>query len=119
MRNNERDSGSPAPERLSGKALEAVAGGGYEGISSFRLTDEGKWYTPEKRNGYIYRVRRANDDVVTGKNCRTPAALLDRFRVSGSEAWYCGTVTEEDGTGYNEIPQPAIVHDDKQYPSVL
>ena len=119
MKDTETNPNEPLREALSGEELETVAGGGCSRPSSFKRGDEGKWYVLKGEGGYAYRVYKAYDIAVIESVYSYPAALLDRFRIDGSEAWFCGTVTEVANASYGEIQRPATVHDDKQYPSVL
>ena len=115
MKDMEMTPNEPFRKELSGEEQEAVAGGMYNNLSYFGEGDVGKWYKLSDTE-YIFRVSKVYEPVLTGGSIRVPAALLDRFRYNGTEAWYCGTVTES-GVLYSEIPRPATVHDDKIYPS--
>ena len=117
MKNEELYPNGLGQKELPEEKLETVAGGSYRVSSNFHQQDIGKWYSLGRDSEYIYRVRKAYNDVVLEGVVGFPAALLDRFRFDGSAAWYCGTVTEDKNASYCEIIPPAIVHDDKMYPS--
>ena len=96
---------------LTDEELNEVNGG----YSQFRPENIGSWLSGGTGSELIYRIQKAYMPTVSNGQYVSQAAILDRFWCNGSEAWYYGTVTENERGRYYDIEPPQVVHEDKMY----